>query len=354
MLGEIRSDSRVLRPQGIRFGNQALALKQAAQLGEKAVVDVAHCGTAEKLFKFFSKDVFNRDVRVGGLSLEDVAARAQTIIGVYLMQGYLAVKDHKHPWETNGRNITVWLMTTFLTQFLKNDHFGVNTLLLNPFMKPKVTDSAAIAKLGPIERWINKKRLDINYIDIVKRAGITVKDEDLAKVVAGKKSLWASLDTNKIDRINNLYEELNAAAKSGGKEALDKLKQEGLEATDKQIFEAMPAFLRRINAFPLISTALITACTVYIIGSLAMKITYSVFAKHDKDFDPNAVAGKKKHDTPAAPQASGGQPAQHQLSISQPNTFAAFAANKNNNALAGAVTAGATASLLAAASGRKR
>lgn len=324
-------------------------------MGKEAVTQVAHEGAADKLAHFFSKKAFQRDVRVGGMSLEDVAARAQTLIGVYLGQLYFSVKNQQHPWETNGRNAVVWLMTTYLVQLLKTDSkLGINTLLLNPFMRPRVDYSKPIEPLpqiikAPIERtgvkklfhtlmtpvrmaWgltlkllsplapvanavakgvdrlINPLRMDVNYVDIMERAGVLVSDADRQAVAAGKKSLWASLDVNKLSRINNLFDELKIAVKDKGLEALSK--------EDQAIYKALPTFLKRLNIFPLVSTSLITAATVYLVGSVAMKIVYKFIAPLDKDFDPNSLRGQKKQPLlPKLPLA---------ISVAQPRRFAAF------------------------------
>ena len=299
---------------GPQFGSatELRMLKEAATMGEKEVAKIAHSGIADKLLGFFSKGFFQKDVRVGGMSLEDVAARLQTLIGVYIMQGYLSIKDQKHPWETNGRNAVVWLLTTYVVQFLKNDKMGVNTLLLNPFMRQKVADTKG---MNPLQKLVNKFRMDADYVDILKRAGVKVSGEEHKLAQAGKKSVWASQDVNLLTRVNTLFDELKLKVKTEGIEALS--------AEDQQVFKAMPKFLRRINAFPLVSTALITAATVYIVGSLAMKFVYKFIAPFDKDFDPNK--GKKGAAAPAAPGAPAtAAAAPKALSFAQPGLFQQF------------------------------
>ncbi len=339
-----------------RFGSAAevKALKEAVKIGQEGVAKIANEGIADGLLKFFSKGLFQRDVRVGGMSLEDMAARLQTLIGVYILQGYLSIKEKKHPWETNGRNVVVWLLTTYVVQFLKNDSFGINTLLLNPFMKPKVDYSKPVEKvaepvkqaverkgfgklvhavleplgklLAPLkpvveqigrmlDRLINPLRMDINYVDILERAGVKVSESEKKAVAAGKKSLWASQDVNLLSRVNNLYDSLQAKVKAEGLESLS--------AQDQKIFKELPSFLKRVNFFPIISTALITAATVYIIGSLAMKIVYKFIAPLDKDFIPKDGKDKGQNKSPAATSAEA-QPHISQLSIHRPRAFEAF------------------------------
>jgi hypothetical protein len=262
---------------------------------EKAV-KVAHLQTAKGIQKLFSWA--KSDIRVGGLSLEDMAGRLLTLIGIYIPQGYFAIKDEKHPWETNGRNAVVWLMTLALTSMTKSENYGVNTLLLNPIMKQK---GSATPWLPFMKRILDPFRMDVDYLDILEHAGIALSKDEKRLAGEGKKALWASswLDVNKLEKIQNHYKTLQqkVADKVANKEALSKVDKRMLEV-DKRMLEAIPSFFKRINAFNFVSTALITAATVYFIGGVAMRIVNKVFSPLDKDYEgPNA---KKKLPEPAA------------------------------------------------------
>jgi hypothetical protein len=250
-----------------RFGSVA------AEAVKQGVADIAHLKMANRIQKILDRPGFkwaNNDVRVGGLSLEDVAGRLQTAIGVYLLQGYFAIKDDKHPWETNGRNAIVWLMTLALTSLTKSENYGVNTIFLNPFMKQKHTP---VRFLPFLQRPFDNVRMDMDYLDIIEKCGIKISDSEKAGAMKGKKALWASswLDANKVEKIQNKLIELN---------------QKGsLNESEQKLKEAIPKFFKRINAFNLASTAIITAATVYFIGGVAMRIVNKFISPLDKDFD---------------------------------------------------------------------
>lgn len=254
----------------------------------EGVVDITHLKTAEaiqQLFKWAKKDV-----RMGGLSLEDMAGRLQTAIGVYLLQGFYAVKEEKHPWETNGRNAIVWLMTLALTSLTKSENYGVNTVFLNPFMKQKGT----AVRFAPsfIRNAIDALRMDMDYVDIIEKCGIKISDSEKAGAQKGTKALWASswLDANKVEKVQNKLLELS--------------QKDTLTDAEKELKEAIPKFFKRINTFNMASTAIITAATVYFIGGVAMRIVNKFISPLDKDFD-----GNKPNKPPVTPGQIPPQPA---------------------------------------------
>lgn len=257
-----------------RFGGGATeAVKQGC-------VQIEHLKIAKQIQRMFKWGT--KDVRVGGLSLEDMAGRLQTLFGVYLLQGFFAVKDEKHPWETNGRNAIVWLMTLGLTSLTKSENYGVNTVLLNPFMKQK---GAAVRFLPFLKKPFDAVRMDMDYVDIIEKCGIKISDGEKAGAQKGTKALWASswLDANKVEKIQNKLIELN--------------QKTSLSQSEKLLQEAIPKFFKRINLFNLASTGIITAATVYFIGGVAMRIVNKFISPLDKDFDGN----KKNQPSTAAP-----------------------------------------------------
>jgi hypothetical protein len=253
----------------------------------------------------WGKSVFNRDVRIFNMSLEDVAGRLQTILGVYLLQGIFAVKDQKHPWETNGRNFVVWVLGTALTIFSKDRTWGVNNWLDKLFMRPRrAIPKEASAIRRRYTHALNALRMPLDYRDILKNAGI----ED------ARQGAWACMDANKLHRLKRYYTKLQA--KPPG--ALDK--------AEKEILDHMPAFLRRLNLFPLVSTGIITAGTIYIVGGLAMDIVYKFIAPFDKDFDPSKLKNAKKSSATPAPAANPTPTPPKQTTLMQPQAFTAFSA----------------------------
>lgn len=225
--------------------------------------------------KLFSAKIFNMDVRKGGLSLEDVAGRLQTLIGVYLLQGYYSIKDDKHPWETNGRNALIWVMTLMLQNMTKSESHGVNTLLFNPFMRQKGSLSF---EREQFQKVIDRFRMDADYLDILQDSGISVSHDDMKGAKAGKKALWAAswLDDNKANLIKKRYEVLKEKALRGT-----------LSQEEQKIYQSIPRFFRRINGLNIASTGLIMGATIYLIGGVAMKIVNKVISPLDKDYHGN-------------------------------------------------------------------
>ncbi|WP_373531747.1 hypothetical protein [Vampirovibrio sp.] len=274
----------------------ALAKMAGQQPQQEAVVRGIRLATALKENLFGAK-LFNKDVRMGGLSLEDVAGRLQTLIGVYLLQGYYAVKDDKHPWETNGRNAMIWVMTLVLQNLTKSENYGLNTLLCNPFMRQKGHLSSEMSWL---QNGLDKVRMDADYLDILQDAGISIDPDEMKGARKGKKALWASswLDANKTDLIKRRYEALKAKVSTqDGKEVLSQLSRE-----EQKIYKSIPSFFYRINAWNGLSTAIIVGSTIYLIGGVAMKIVNKVISPLDKDFDgpKNKQAGQPFKPSPFA------------------------------------------------------
>jgi hypothetical protein len=202
-----------------------------------------------------------------------MAGRLLTLVGIYIPQGYFAYRDNKHPWETNGRNAVVWLMTLGLTSLTKSENYGVNTLLLNPIMQQK---GSAVWNTHILRPFVDPLRMEVDYVDILKDAKISLSDAEKEGAAKGKKALWASswLDTNKIEKIQNRLVELNAKAAT-----------EKLTDAEQAIQHSIPKLFRRINLFNGVSTGIITAATVYFIGGVAMKIVNKVFTPLDKNQD---------------------------------------------------------------------
>jgi hypothetical protein len=283
----------------------------AATAAQEAVI--AHLGLAKAIQKLFTAKLFKSDVRFGGLSLEDIASRVQTIVGVYLLQGYFSVKDQKHPWETNGRNVLVWILGILVPLLSKHPTIGVNPVLDKLFMKKRNENPS-----NWFSAQLNKLRMPIDYKQILEGAGIEKP----------KEGDWAKMDANKLHRIRMFKEELENRAKGLGAP---------LNAEEQKLLEHMPGLLRRLNVFPLVSTAIITAATVYIIGVLAMKAVYKFIAPLDKDFNPNGV-NRPKPPPGAVPQTSpmaqpsapfqGAPQAVQQTLIRPPSAFSGFMMNK--------------------------
>ena len=247
-----------------RFGAGAVAATT-----ETAVKEVAHLGVAKKIMGIVDQFGLTKDIRVGGMSMEDISGRLQTLIGVYMLQGYFAYKDKKHPWETNGRNAVVWLMTVALTAWSKSDSYGINTMFFNHFMKAKGTPN----KVPLMQSLLDLTRMDKDYLDILKAANIDVPEKDAMAARNGKKALWAAswLDSNKVKTIQDYLKSIEQKSPAS------------LNETEKAMKKAIPSFFKRMNIANMASTGVITAATVYLIGNVAMQIVNKLFTPLDKD-----------------------------------------------------------------------
>lgn len=116
---------------------------QKLTFGE-APVQVARLKTAERFFEVFTKGFFQHDVRKMNMSLPDWASRFITLFSIYIPQAYLTIKNKKHPWEMNTRNVLTWTLTVLLTAFVKSDKTSLNTLF-NVFMQPRRTPAELLA-----------------------------------------------------------------------------------------------------------------------------------------------------------------------------------------------------------------
>lgn len=250
------------------------------------IAEIAHEGIANKIAPLARAMSSTGLGKLGGLSFEDWAARLLTIFGIYIPQGFIAIKENKHKWETNGRNALVWTMTLGLTMLVKNDKFSTNTLL-NFFMKNGQAAAAENPTAGPVKRFFNKLKLNGDYFDILKSAKIDFKEADRAK------AHWSNLDKNVMDTIGLHLKEL--AAKTGISDA------------EKSFLKLANKFVFRRNLFNVLSTGIITLLTMYVIGRFAMELVFRFIAPLDHDFDP---ARSKPGAKPSGKQPNSIQPTQ--------------------------------------------
>ncbi len=272
----------------LRFGSGVASLAKVAgsEVPQEAVVRGYRFASFIKN-RLLGGKLFNNDIRWGGLSLEDMASRVQTLLGVYLLQGYYAIKDDKHPWETNGRNAVIWVMTLLLQNLAKSENYGVNTLLFNPFMRQKGYLSS---EMSGLQKFLDHGRMDVDYLDILQDAGIKISDEELKGARKGKKALWASswLDANKTDLIKKRYRDLHHKIQENAKAIADQRPLPHiLTPLEEAIEKEIPRFFKRINGWNMASTALLVGATIYFIGGVAMDIVNKVISPLDKDFEGN-------------------------------------------------------------------
>ncbi|MEB3286270.1 MAG: hypothetical protein VKJ04_02085 [Vampirovibrionales bacterium] len=133
---------------------------------------------------------------------------------------------------------------------------------------------AAAFKGSRFHQWVNKIRLEYDYYEILQRkeVGIHVAKSDY------RKAYWSSL--NKLD-VDKLLDRLHMLQQAQAKKTLNAIGETELKALGK--------FLNRMNTFKNISTATLTALTVYVVGTLLMKFIFRYIAPLDHDFDPDRV-----------------------------------------------------------------
>lgn len=352
-----------------------------AQAIKTGTAEIKNLASAEKLKKFFGR--FYGEVRKWNMSLEDWASRICVAVAVYFPQFlfslglFSSLKHDKaskdagknpsdkqgnrtiHFFETNGRNIVLWVLNLVIARMVKDDKIGVNTLL-NQFMQPRITSEsisknlevlvqqrksledklkdmekhappgtgktkarrslernldklnnritkqmnlqkilASGGKLPLLQRLFNPLRLGDDYFEILKACGIQFQATDRFK------AFWSSLDKNQLDLILKKLAELKAKDPAA------------LNEVEQGLIKRIPGFMNRMNAFRLLSTAIIAGMTIYIIGVMAIDIVMKYIAPLDHDFDPTKLKGYQ----PKTP-ASGNrlQPP----SFHQPGTFSHY------------------------------
>lgn len=262
------------------FGNAtSTAIQASKSLAAEGVGEIRDLGISTKLDSLIRDKwgMHNLKSNPLGLSLEDWATRIGVAIAVYLPFSINAAIRDDHKAEIISRSVLLWLTTIGVYYLGKSEKFGVNSLL-NVFMQPKVHPEPK----NPFKRWLNNMKLDINYFDILKRAGIEFKGSDRNHYE------WARLQGNKTKKLQELLETLKEQKKSGKK----------MDSESVQVFENLPKFLRRSNLFRLLQFGFLTALTIFFVGILVMDIVYKYFAVLDKDFDKSVEHGfllKAKH-----------------------------------------------------------
>lgn len=188
--------------------------------------------TAEWLYRSIGNVKFlNRDIRKFNLSLEDWAARFLTVFSIYIPQGFLAVKENRHKWETNGRNVVIWTMTFALTALMKNDKFSANSWL-NRFMAPnnhydkigfgievaeahksQLQKSLSEKPAGVLGRWRHKRQA-ARLVSVEKTLQALGGEFETLKAVAEKAGLRlpaADASAPLGERLNHLYKAADQA-----------------------------------------------------------------------------------------------------------------------------------------------
>ncbi len=130
-------------------------------------------------------------------------------------------------------------------------------------------------------RLLNPLKFNYNVFNMLNRAGLHIGPVDRTK------AYWTGLDMNKIDKLKIYLNEIP-----------QKIKSPKFQAAETK---AVKQFLWRLNSFKLLSTATITALTVYVIGGLAMKAVYKLMPskrKAQKQQTPQPVLQPKIQQNP--------------------------------------------------------
>jgi|GEM_PF-6843444 len=252
------------------------------------ISDVKHINFAKRLFNFFGSLVKNPNVF--GLSINDIASRINVFVAVYLPALFFSLHPHKkHFWETNGRNVLIWLTTIAVTLLGKHPKYGVNALL-NKLMVHQQKDfpQTDTWKQKASNAWhhtLNTLKPDYDYYELLKIAGIDISDEASKK----RENKWSGLDNNQIEQLKIFKAKLE-------KGQIPK----HLTPEEVKLFtENATKLMNRLSTMKLVSFGLITAATVYVVGILAMEIVFRYIAPLDPDFDASKLnKHKKKGDNP--------------------------------------------------------
>lgn len=229
------------------------------------------------------------NTNVGGLSLEDWAARSSLLASVYVPQGLLAIWERQGPIETWSRNVMTFIGGIAITMFAKHPTFGFNALS-NQLMVPKDPlkrlPQGMFNKIGfffkrpdaALRYGINALRPTYNYMEIFKDAGLNLKKlgysgeqtaKDFLKVLKNK-TFWTALDVNEKQRL------LNYAPKA----------------------DLIKAMLKRITACKILSVIGSGILMTILTGIGVQLLVFSVFAPMDKYFTPKSEKKKQKKTDP--------------------------------------------------------
>jgi hypothetical protein len=255
-----------------RFGNTT----QAAARTSAEVV-------SETVYPYVKKLAALDIGKIGNLSLEDWAARSLTLFGLYIPQGIISFWNDNHIWETNGRNVVMWTLAILVAGFSKSDTYGVNTFLDVFMQNSKVDNPEALTRIKAVANKIglNKLGIDGDYIQVLEDLKLLPPKSDRSK------ALWASLDSNTLDRAVFEYNQL--AIKAADK-TIAQAEQKTIQATMKTLGQ----FLKRRNAFNLVSTGVMMALSTWLIGKFAMDMVFKYIAPLDHDFVPLDKRNKNK------------------------------------------------------------
>jgi hypothetical protein len=335
-----------LQASPVRFGGSqpsgGLSAKLASATTEALVDEIPHLATANWIYKFFKPMAIN--TASNGMSQIDKVQRLMLPGGVYLPQQIGAVLTGQHVWETFGRNSIGWVLQLLGTLAAKNKD-GPIVRFLNTFILPKapLSDKANWFEKS-FYKLLNEIRPNAEIRDILQKTGLKPNE---------KASFWSELDPNEATIILFHQEKLKEKALSALPETIQtkyKTLQKGkqlaflesalkqhaptaLTQKERQLLHELPRFFsQRKPLLSLAQTATVLFCNIYVVGFLAMWLTYATLARLDKDFEGNKAAQKRHQPvaTKALPSTSKGLKAPAVSTPSQLNVAAQFNAPSVN------------------------
>lgn len=207
-------------------------------------------------------------IKLGNMSLPDWTSRLMTL-GLYIPQGYFAIKYQRQPYETWGRNFLVWLSTFYLIMMSKKPDFPINLLFNQLFLPKQKTPKGILSKL------VNPIRPEFNYLECFKRAGINLDKigakGDLSKIIS-KNAFWATLDLNELRQIKFYVERLKNRFRATSEIRLlrEKIKVE--------------KFLNNMLVMNVLKNLALAVLTAYCIGVLVPYLVFKYISPLDKQF----------------------------------------------------------------------
>ncbi|MEB3206896.1 MAG: hypothetical protein VKK59_06080 [Vampirovibrionales bacterium] len=290
----------------VRFGgsqgSHRLSPKVASATGEALVDKIPHLGIAKRIYKW-SKP-FALITGNNGMSQIDTVQRIMLPLGLYGPQQIGAAITGQHVWETFGRNSIGWVLNYLGTLAAKNKD-GPLVRLLNTFIAQKTPlDPKASSFQKMFHAVLNRFRPSAEIRDILQKTGLKPNE---------KPSFWSALDQNEATTILFHQEKLKEKALSAlpetiqekyktlakGKQlaflesALQHHAPKALTQKERQLLHELPRFFsQRKPLLSLAQTATVLFCNIYVVGFLAMWLTYATLARLDKDFEGNKAAQK--------------------------------------------------------------
>ena len=221
-------------------------------------------------------------IKLGNMSLPDWTSRLMTL-GLYIPQGYFAIKYQRQPYETWGRNVLVWISTFYLIMLSKNPSFPINQFFNQLFLpKQQLKRAKTIGQklkllLSPkklLNELINPFRPDFNYLECFKKAGINLQKLGITGNLSQevKKAPWSLLDLNELRQVKGYVDQLQMRYS-----VTSELRILGQKMKIER-------FLNNMLILNLVKSMTLALLTAYLIGIVVPYLVFRYISPLDKRF----------------------------------------------------------------------